>query len=310
MSFSHTSQGKLPFTIAVVAPSGAPVDDLAVERGLHTLVQRGFGVHSYYQPQQKMQRFGASDTERLAQIYAACDNPDIQIVMALRGSYGLSRLLPQLDFDRLADSGKIFVGYSDFTPLHVGLLSRKRMSLAGPMLCDDFTRDELSHYTLTEFEHCLLNTRHTIAFTDATYSGGMDVNLHGTLWGGNLAMLTHLLATPYWTEVDQGILFLEDIGEHPYRIERMLLQLHYSGVLAKQKAIVLGDFSGYKLAAHDNGYDIDAMLAYVRSVLNIPVLTGLPFGHIRDRTTLVVGSHAHLESLSGQVKLSMEYDFG
>ena len=304
MSSSHRIQRKLPLTIAVVAPSGAPVDDVAVERGLQVLAQRGFGVRSYYMPEQKMQRFGASDAERIEQIYAAAEHPDVHIVMALRGSYGLSRLLPQLDFERLASSGKIFVGYSDFTPMNMGLLAKGKLSLAGPMLCDDFTREPLSDYTMAQFEHCLLNTQHVIEFVDVATQ---DVDVSGVLWGGNLAMLTHLLGTPYWTEVDQGILFLEDIGEHPYRVERMLLQLHYSGVLAKQKAIVLGDFSGYKLVPHDNGYDINAMLAYVRSVVNIPVLTGLPFGHIRDRATLVVGSDAHLRSVAGRASLSMEY---
>ncbi|MFZ6774239.1 LD-carboxypeptidase [Undibacterium sp. SXout7W] len=304
MSSLHSTQGKLPFTIAVVAPSGAPVDDIAVEHGLQVLAQRGFGVCSYYRPEQKMQRFGASDAQRIEQIYAASENPDVHVVMALRGSYGLSRLLPQLDFERLASSGKIFVGYSDFTPMHMGLLARGRSSLAGPMLCDDFTREPLSDYAMTQFEHCLFNHQHVIEFVDAA---SQDVEVRGVLWGGNLAMLTHLLGTPYWAEVDQGILFLEDIGEHPYRVERMLLQLHYAGVLAKQKAIVIGDFSGYKLALHDNGYDVNAMLDYVRSVVNVPVLTGLPFGHIRDRATLVVGSHAHLRSVAGQASLSMEY---
>ena len=295
---------KKPNGIAVVAPSGAPLDDLAVLRGLQALAQQGFAVHSYYRAELKFQRFGASDAGRLDQLHAAAINPDVEIVMALRGSYGLSRLLPQIDFDLLAGSGKCFVGYSDFTVIHMGLLARGKMSLAGPMLCDDYTRDQPSNYTLQQFSDCLKNNSHAVEFTDA---GCQEADIQGTLCGGNLAMLTHLLGTPYWPEVSDGILFLEDIAEHPYRVERMLLQLQYAGVLQRQNAIVLGDFSGYRLAAHDNGYDFDAMLSYITSRLDIPIFTGLPFGHIRDRATLVVGSCAHLQVSQGQARLTMNY---
>ncbi|MBI3285931.1 MAG: LD-carboxypeptidase [Burkholderiales bacterium] len=290
--------------IAVIAVSGAPVDELAVQRGLQVLARQGFAVHSYYRPEQKFQRFGASDAERVAQIHAAASNPDVHVVMALRGSYGLSRLLPQIDFDLLAASGKCFVGYSDFTPIHLGLLARGKISMAGPMLCDDFTRENLCDYTLSQFAACLAGRQHAVEFDDGDNA---DIDARGILWGGNLAMLNHLLGTPYWTGVQDGILFLEDVGEHPYRVERMLLQLHYAGVLSKQKALVLGDFSAYKLAPHDNGYDFAAMLSYLRSILDIPVLTGLPFGHIRERASLVVGSQAYLQLRDGKARLSMHY---
>ena len=109
-------------------------------------------------------------------------------------------------------------------------------------------------------------------------------------------MLVHLLGTPYFPEIDGGILFLEDVNEHPYRVERMLLQLLHAGVIGRQQAVLLGDFSGYKLGPMENGYDFDAMLAYVRQRLPVPVLTGLEFGHIRRRVTLPFGGHAHLTS--------------
>jgi muramoyltetrapeptide carboxypeptidase len=168
-----------------------------------------------------------------------------------------------------------------------------RISFAGPMICDDFIRDEPVGYTLDQLWDCLRGPVHTVRGSGA---GNPEVDLHGTLWGGNLAMLVHLLGTPYFPQIDGGILFVEDINEHPYRVERMLLQLLHAGVLDRQKALVLGDVSGYKLAAFDNGYDFDAMLAYIRSRLSIPVLTGLPFGHIKERCTLPFGAQAHLAS--------------
>ena len=301
---SSSALSTTPRHIAVVAPSGAPPDEAAVKLGLTRLQEQGFTVHSFYDPEQKYQRFGGRDAHRVAQIHAAASDPEVEIVLALRGSYGLSRLLPDIDFDLLAQSGKLFVGYSDFTLVHQGLLQRGCRSLAGPMLCDDYTREQQSVYTIDQFMHCISADSHRVEFETA-YSGELQVS--GKLWGGNLAMLTHTAGTPYWHHEPEGILFLEDIGEHPYRIERMLLQLHYAGVLANQKAIVLGHFSAYKLAPHDNGYDMEAMLDYLRSIIAVPVVTGLPFGHTPMRASLMVGSQAELRVTQQQATLAMQW---
>lgn len=291
--------------IAIVAVSGCALDELALERGIQVLSARGFSVHSYYDHAQRFQRFGATDADRLCQLHAAIGNPEVQIVMALRGSYGLSRLLPHIDFKKLAESKKYLVGYSDFNALQLAMLAKTGAnSFCGPMLCDDFSRIELSDFTLNNFDECISSSHHSIRFEALN---NPDVDVFGRLWGGNLAMLTHLLSTEYFPSIDQGILFVEDIAEHPYRVERMMLQLHYAGVLNKQKAIVFGDFSAYKLAALDNGYNFEEMIAYLRQTLSVPVLTGLPFGHIKDKVTLVIGSDAHLLSNSDTVNLSMQY---
>ena len=290
--------------IAIAAPGGYALDEALLARGIARMEAQGLVVHNYYQPELKFQRFGGTDEARLAQLNAAAADPDVQVVMALRGSYGISRILPQIDFRAMADSGKLFVGYSDFTAFHMGMLQATgRISFAGPMICDDFIRDEPVDYTLDQLWDCLRGPQHTVRGAGA---GNPVVDVSGKLWGGNLAMLVHLLGTPYFAQVDGGVLFVEDINEHPYRIERMLLQLLHAGVLDKQKALVLGDVSGYRLAAFDNGYDVDAMLAYIRSRLPIPVLTGLPFGHIKERCTLPVGAQARLLSeQSGAFELTV-----
>jgi muramoyltetrapeptide carboxypeptidase len=115
------------------------------------------------------------------------------------------------------------------------------------------------------------------------------------LWGGNLTVLTSLLGTPYFPAIDKGVLFLEDIGEHPYRIERMLTQLLHSGVLARQKAVVLGQFSHYKLVpGHDKGFKLSTVVDWLRSQVKTPVLTGLPFGHVPTKVLLPVGAKVDL----------------
>jgi len=280
--------------IAIVAPGGYAPDQAAFHAALASLEARGFSVHNYYDPARKHQRFGDTDAARLRQLHAAARDPDVDIVLALRGGYGMSRLLPAIDFDLLAASGKLFVGHSDFTALQMGLLAQAgAASFAGPMICDDFTRADTSDFTMRHFMTCISLPEHAVTVAQP---GNPALEESGTLWGGNLTMLTHLLGTPYLPRIEGGILFVEDVNEHPYRVERMLLQLRHAGILDSQKALLLGDFSGYRLSEYDNGYDFAAMLEYLRATLRVPVLTGLPFGHTRDKVTLAVGSRASLVS--------------
>jgi muramoyltetrapeptide carboxypeptidase len=289
--------------VAIVAPGGYAQDERALMRATDLLQSYGCRVRHYHEPSARHQRFGGTDDARAAHLHAAAQDPEIRIVLALRGGYGMSRLLHALDFSALAASGKLFVGHSDFTAFQMGLLAKTgAASFAGPMICDDFSREELSSFTLQGFWQCLQGPTHTIEFL-AQDNPAIDVT--GLLWGGNLTMLAHLVGTPYLPRVDGGILFVEDVNEHPYRVERMLLQLFHAGLLAQQKAVVLGDFSNYRLSDYDNGYDFNTMLGYLRKELGVSVLTGLPFGHTRDKVTLPVGCQARLVSDGTATRLLM-----
>lgn len=288
--------------VAIVAPGGYAPDEAALGCAIERLQARGCTVNNYYDPQAKHQRFGGTDESRVAQLHAAAQDQDVRIVLALRGGYGLSRILPLLDFGMLAASGKLFVGHSDFTALQMGLLARTgAISFAGPMICDDFSREQPSDFALRDFWQCVENPTHAILFEA---EGNPPIDVSGTLWGGNLTMLTHLVGTPYMPQIEGGILFVEDVNEHPYRVERMLLQLLHAGLL-DQKAIVLGNFSNYRLSEYDNGYGFNAMLDYLRGRLGVPVLSGLPFGHMRDKATLAVGCKARLRSNGKTAELLM-----
>jgi muramoyltetrapeptide carboxypeptidase len=289
--------------VALVAPSGYAYDAVAVERGIALLEACGCRVQRHFDAAQRHQRFGGSDAQRAAHLMAAAADPEVQVVLALRGGYGLTRILPLLDFDKLAASGKLFVGHSDFTVFQMALLAQTgASSFAGPMLCDDFTRAEPSRFTLDDFWRCISAATHTLEIAAA---GNPRVKVSGTLWGGNLTMLAHLAGSRYLPPIEDGILFVEDVNEHPYRIERMLLQLLHAGVLGRQQALLLGDFSNYRLSDYDNGYDFDAMLAYLRAHCPIPIVTGLPFGHMADKVTLAVGAQAELLAGDTHWRLTM-----
>ena len=290
--------------VAVVAPGGYAPDIPGLVRADALLVAQGCEVRHFDDPAARYQRFAATDAERLHGLHAAARDPDVDLVIALRGGYGMSRLLQDIDFRMLADSGKKFVGHSDFTTLQMGLLAHGGMSFAGPMICDDFARTDVSSYTMDQFWACLRGPSHVVALApDHGATGPLAID--GLLWGGNLAMLTHLAGTPWMPQIDGGILFLEDINEHPFRVERMLLQLLHAGVMDRQKALLLGEFSSGRTGDYDNGYDFDSMLAFLRSRTSVPILTGLPFGHVRDKVTLAIGSQARLDRDAQGVRLTM-----
>ena len=289
--------------IAIVAPGGYTSDPATVERAIARLEAQGCLVHNYYDQAAIHQRFGGTDEGRLAQLHAAVADPDVQLIIALRGAYGMTRLLPDIDFEAIAASGKIVVGFSDVTALQMGLLAKTgALSYAGPMIAGDFGARETDPVTIDQFWRCLAGPTHTIREQAA---GNPELEVCGTVWGGNLAMIVSLLGTPYFPRVEGGILYVEDINEHPYRVERMLLQLQQAGVLDQQRAVILGDFSGYRLSPQDNGYDFDTMLAYLRATLQVPVLTGLSFGHIQRRVTIPFGAQGRLVSNAGGFTLTL-----
>jgi muramoyltetrapeptide carboxypeptidase len=296
------------FHIAVVAPSGYAPDPAAFTRGLGHLRSLGHTVQDFSANGTREQRFAASDAERVAQLHAAALDPDVEMVIALRGGYGLSRLLPAIDFNLLTRSvlegGKRWVGHSDFTVVQLGMLATAGAgSFAGPMICDDFSRADLSEFTHQHFWQCVTQDTYRI---DVDVQGNPVARIEGTLWGGNLTMLCHLIGTPWMPTVQDGILFIEDVNEHPYRVERMLLQLAHAGVLHQQRAIVFGDFSGYKLSDYDNGYDFNQMLSYLRARFELPILQGLPFGHMKDKLTLPVGARCALDSSDHGFTMTMQ----
>ncbi len=292
--------------IGLYAPAGFATDPAAVERAVRALEAAGHRVVVDSTCATRWQRFSAPDDERLAAVMRMVDDPAVEVALALRGGYGWSRLLPRLDFPAIARAGKRWLGHSDFTAFQLALLAATGTpSYAGPMAAYDFGAPAPSAFTL---DHCwrVLGASSAVA---ACALDGPDLACEGTLWGGNLAMVAHLVGTPHLPAIDGGILFLEDIGEQPYRVERMLCQLHMAGILRRQRAVLLGVFNGYQAGANDNGYDMAAVVAYARSAFGVPVYTGLPFGHCPDKWTLPVGGRCALAVRSGAGEFTFS-DYG
>jgi muramoyltetrapeptide carboxypeptidase len=288
------------YTIEIVAPSGYPPDMAAVERGVARLRAQGHRVSGEEVAQRRYLRFGGTDAQRAGDLNRLADpaHPLPDIVLALRGSYGAMRILDLLDYaglaGRLAGVPIAICGHSDFTAIQLALFARAGLVTFGaPMLTANFGAEAVSAFTDTCFWTALESSEFTVRESVAQRA---DIDVSGTLWGGNLAMIAALVGTPYMPHIDGGILFVEDVNEHPYRVERMLYQLHHAGVLARQRALVLGDFIGGKLAPIDNGYDFCAMVEHMRTVTGVPIVTGLRFGHGSDLVTLPFGARARLQA--------------
>ena len=303
MAHAHRAS---PKGIYLISPSGAVADPAAVELARKRLAELGFKTTVDRTALAVHERFAGTDDQRIAGITRALKQKH-PVVMATRGGYGLSRILHRIDWNAVAESGKLFIGQSDFTAFNLALLARTGAeSLAGPTAVFDFGSAKMDDLTAALFAEVLRGELEVLSF-DAPDSDPVDAR--GVLWGGNLAMVASLLGTPYMPRVRGGILFLEDVNEHPFRVERMLTQLLHAGVLAKQKAIVLGRFTEYRLAQSDNGYDLNSVVAWLRKNVNVPVITGLPYGHVKIKATLPVGRRVGIATEDGMAYMLLhEHD--
>lgn len=289
-------------SVLLFSPSGVVARPPALRLAARRLSALGFDTRVDEAALARHQRFAGDDETRLRAVHRVADDAP-PIAMATRGGYGLTRLLDTIDWPRLAravDRGTRWVGFSDFTALQIGLWTHTGAgSWAGPMALDDFARADaaggVDDVTAGCFAEAMGGELEAVGFrTEAGFDG---LQLRGPLWGGNLTMLCSLLGTPHFPQparVKGGILFVEDVNEHPYRVERMLLQLAQTGVLGRQSALLVGDIGGWKPSPLDRGYRVAAMLQRVRQQVTVPILTGLPFGHVPTKLCLPVGRRVTL----------------
>lgn len=289
--------------IYLISPSSAVSEPEAVALACERLAAEGFKTKVDRTALAVNQRFAGTEKQRVASIHRALKQ-NLPIVMATRGGYGLSRILPLIDWTAVADSGKRFVGLSDFTAFNLALLAQTgAVSYTGPTAVADFGGKKVDELTAALFGEVMRGELEVLSFESQDAD---SVDARGILWGGNLATLMSLMGTPYMPKIRGGILFIEDVGEHPYRVERMLAQLWQAGILQRQKAIVFGHFTEYRLASHDAGYDMPAVIKWLRSIVKVPVITGLPYGHTRTKATLPIGHKVGIATEPGLVHLVID----
>ncbi len=291
-------------TIGLIAP-GSGIGRLSFEKAIANLKKLGFKPHYTKNLRVNKSFLGGTDQQRVDDIHYMFSNTDVKGILCIRGGYGSNRLLPLIDYELIRNNPKVFMGYSDITALLYGIYSQTGLvCFHGPVGISSFTG-----YSTDIFIKELAKAKSKIIIKrpkewaeklDTTYKV-VKINpgiAKGKLVGGNLSVLVALIGTPYDIDFTDKIVFLEDIGEKPYRIDRMLTQLVQSGKLGKAAGVALGIFKECDYAPEDEGYDTSLSLQEVLkdrlSNLQIPIVYGLPFGHIKDNATIPFGIQAKL----------------
>lgn len=288
--------------LTLFSPSGAVPRKAGLQRAARRLQDLGFAVQVDEAALSRHQRFAGDEATRLQALHRVAQQAPA-VAMATRGGYGLTPLLDAIDWPLLAravERGTRWVGHSDFTALQLALWTHTgAASWAGPMALADFGRSDAEGGVDEVTAGCLAEAMggelEAVGFRTAPGFDGLL--LRGPLWGGNLTMLCSLIGTrhfPKAARIRGGLLFIEDVNEHPYRVERMLLQLAQCSVLASQRALLVGDLGGWKPSPLDRGYRVATMLDRVREHVRIPILTGLPFGHVPTKLSLPLGRRVTL----------------
>jgi muramoyltetrapeptide carboxypeptidase len=314
-------------TVGIVAPASAPPDPKAIDRSAEALEELGFKPKLAAHVRRRWGFLAGSDRDRAADLMNMFTDRNVNAIVCVRGGYGTARLLPLLDYKLIRSNAKIFVGYSDITSLHCAFLAKATLiSFHGPMLNSDFIKDDFPQFTLTGFLKTLMQPQPAGSVSrglsvegreDAVQRSGPKLNANsekcilrpakatGQLIGGNLSLLCTTLATPYQPDFKNKILFLEDLDEVPYRFDRMLTHLLNAGLLQQVAGVAIGTnkdcIDPKAKACKEFRQTMKDVFKERLRPLRIPVVLGLPFGHVPLNATLPVGVKATLNGVKADL---------
>ena len=290
-------------TIGIVAPASS-VDKVSARRAVENITRRGYKVKLATGYLQSRGYLASDDKTRAGELNEFFADPAIKAILCLRGGYGSPRILDRLDYDMIRKNPKILIGYSDITAILNGIHAKTGLVVFhGPMAKEFSVGRGLTHYTENYFWPAF--TPASRLFGDwggagprgrnhmKTISGGQA---EGVLVGGNLSVLVSTIGTPYEPRSDDCILFLEDVNEEPFRIDRMLNQLRLSGKLGQYKGVLLGSFSRCLPLREKGRIGLLDVFDHYFSTLGVPVLSGYAAGHQPDQATLPIGMRVHLDA--------------
>jgi len=295
--------------IGIVSPASPPLDPETINRSVAVLESFGFKVKLAPNVRKRSGFLAGSDRERASDLMRMFQDRNVDAIFCMRGGYGSARILDFLDFGIIRANPKIFVGCSDITSLHCGLLKKANLiSFHGPMLHSDLVKKDLPLFTLKSMLKTLMEPVPPGSICDKTTASDVSIlragKVSGELLGGNLSVLTTTLGTPYQPSFRKRILFIEDLNEPPYRYDRLLTHLLNSGVLAQVAGIAVGISKSCEeklKRTREKQQSLEDVLKERLLPLKIPVVTGLPFGHTSLNATLPQGVRAILDGEAGDL---------
>ena len=285
-------------TIGVIAPASPPLSDEPLQKGITYLEDQGFRVKTGQSVRAKRGYLAGTDEERVRDIHTMFADPEVDAIIAVRGGYGCARYLHLLDYELIKRNPKIFVGYSDLTALHCAIYNRTGLiTFAGPMVAADFGND-IDEDADAHFWSVIMEGKQGISATfDNTIEDPFKSQrgFTGNLLGGNLSVLCSLIGSAYLPDFNGGVLSLEEIGEPPYRIDRMLNQLKLSGVLSRLAGVMLGQFTDCVQNNDNPTLTLEEVFNDYFSSAEYPVISKIPFGHEKRKVTLPMGGFVRFD---------------
>ncbi len=297
-------------TIGLVAPASAPADPAVIDLAESVIARLGFKIAFAPNVRKRWGFLAGSDRERAGDLMGMFLDRRVRAILCLRGGYGTSRLLPFLDYPKIRAHPKIFVGYSDITSLHCAFSSKSNLlSFHGPMFSSDLIKSTLPEFTRRSFVRTLMEAKPPGSVCQGYHRKTVSIvhrgKARGRLAGGNISILCATLGTPFQPSFKGKILFFEDLDEVPYRFDRMLTHLLNAGLLQQVAGVAIGinhnclDPGAGKTAEYRQ--TLAEVFAERLAPLKVPVVSGLPFGHVPHNATLPVGALATLDGEQGDL---------
>lgn len=293
---------KLKFgdTLGFVAPSGAVRTEGAIERAVQETERMGFKVKLGESAGQKYGYLSGTDEVRARDINNMFADDEVDAIVCLRGGYGAMRILDKLDYEMIARHPKIFMGFSDITALHIALLEKCGLvTFHGPMAAANWAGKPLDDFSRESMYRVLMNAEpagelaNPPEYTKQTVNPGVA---EGQLVGGNLMLIASSLGTPWELDTKGRIIFIEEIGERTYCVDRMLTQMRLAGKFDDCAGVVFGDFADCPIEYPEFGLSLEEIIRDVVAPCGKPVFTGLRCGHCSPKLTLPFGVRARIDA--------------
>ncbi|MDR3459263.1 MAG: LD-carboxypeptidase [Verrucomicrobiae bacterium] len=296
-------------TIGIIAPASAPPDPKAIDRAAAALERFGFKPKLAKNVRARLGFIAGTDRERATDVMAMFTDKKVKAMICIRGGYGAGRILDRLDYGVIRRHPKILSGYSDITALHGALLKKAGLlSIHAPMLNGALADPKVPEFTKKSFFRTVMEAKPAGSicqgYTDKTVSILHRGVATGRLVGGNLSLVCASLGTPFAPSFKGKILFIEDISERPYRLDRLLTQMWNAGIFDQVAGVAVGvnadcdEPKGKKKEYQQSGADV---VKERLSTLKVPVVIGLPFGHVDLNATIPVGARATLDANQGDL---------
>ena len=297
-------------TVGIISPSAASADRMEYTFAKEAMEAMGLKVKVGSNFKNRFGHLAGTDEERAADFNAMFADPEVKAIICLRGGSGAARILPLIDYEQVKANPKPLLGYSDITALHCALYSQTGLiSFHGPNGSGSWNSFHANQFQQLFFDQKLLSFKNEVTKGDDLVAKGNRIQTltkgtaEGKILGGNLTVLTALSGTPYYPDFQDSILFIEDVGEDPYRIDRMMSTLKLNGTLGKIKGFVFGQCSDCKPGSGYGAFTVDQIMDQYIIPLGIPAYFGAMIGHISKQFIIPVGARVRLNADQGSITL-------